>query len=134
MAFGWTKDLETGHMQIDTEHKKLIAAADALLEACAQGKGRQEVGGAVDFLVSYTKTHFAHEEELMTRHKYPALNAQISWHRPFVTDIEALSKKIKEQGANIAMVAETNMRVGELITHIKTMDVKLAQFLKGAVK
>ncbi|MEA4894481.1 MAG: hemerythrin family protein [Oscillospiraceae bacterium] len=134
MAFLWTKDMETGHKLIDDEHKKLIKAADDLVAACAAGKGRQELGGAVDFLLNYTRTHFSHEEDLMLRYKYPGYNGQISWHRPYVSAIEEVSKKLKEQGANIALVAEVNLKVSELITHIKTMDVHLAKFLNSQAK
>lgn len=131
MAFVWTKDLETGHGLIDSEHQQLIKAADALMDACGQGKGRQELASAVNFLSNYTKTHFSHEEALMTGCKFPDYAMHRSWHQGFVAQIETVSEKLKVEGATIALVAEVNMKVGQLITHIKTLDSKLAQFLKA---
>ena len=50
MAFTWSKDLETGNAQIDKEHQELIQATNQLLDACAAGKGRSELGKTMDFL------------------------------------------------------------------------------------
>ena len=52
MAFKWTDDLATGNAIIDGEHQKLIKAADDLVEACSQGKGRQVIDGIADSLPS----------------------------------------------------------------------------------
>ncbi len=134
MAFVWTKDLETGHSLIDSEHRQLIKAADALIDACGQGKGRQELAGAINFLSNYTKTHFSHEEALMTECKFPDYAMHKSWHQGFIVQIETVSGKLKAEGATISLVAEVNMKLGQLITHIKTLDTKLAQFLKSKGK
>lgn len=132
MAFIWTKDLETGNMQIDNEHKQLVKAADDLVTACSQGKGRQEIGNAVEFLSNYTKTHFAHEEELQVKYKYPEYAVHKSWHQSFIKEIETVATKLKAEGANIAIVAEVNAKIGQLITHIRTFDLKLAQFIQSS--
>ena len=46
--------------------------------------------------------------------------------------MDALAVKIKEQGSTIAMVAQVNMEIGKLLSHIKTMDVRLAKHIKNA--
>ena len=132
MAFVWTKDLETGNTQIDNEHKQLVKAADELVTACLLGKGRQEIGNSIEFLSNYTKTHFAHEEELQTKYKYPEYAVHKSWHQGFVKDIEDVTAKLKAEGANIAVVALVNLKVTQLITHINTFDLKLAQFIQSS--
>jgi hemerythrin len=67
----------------------------------------------------------------MTECKFPDYAMHKSWHQGFVTQIETISEKLKAEGATIVLVAEVNMKVGQLITHIKTLDSKLAQFLKA---
>ena len=54
MAYVWSKDLETGNAMIDSQHKELIEAINALLAACATGKGRAEVAKTTKFLYDYT--------------------------------------------------------------------------------
>ena len=131
MAIAWTNDLETGNTQIDNEHKQLIKAADELLEACSQGKGRQEIGHAVEFLSSYTKTHFAHEEQLMSKHKYPDYIVHKNWHIDFIKEIESVAEKMKAEGATIALVALVNNKLSQLLRHIRTDDLKLSQFIQN---
>ncbi|NLW64805.1 MAG: hemerythrin family protein [Clostridiales bacterium] len=134
MAFTWTKDLETGNALIDNEHKQLIKAADELVVACSQGKGRQEVGKAVEFLSNYTKTHFSHEEELQVKYKYTEYALHRNWHQGFLKEFENVAARLKEDGPTISLVAEVNTKVSQLITHIKTMDSKLAQFIQSSSK
>lgn len=131
MGITWSKDLETGNAQIDSEHQTLLKAADDLIEACTKGKGREVVGPAVDFLVSYTKTHFTHEQALQVKYNFPEYPNHKQWHQTYIAEMDALAAKIKEQGATIAMVAEVNMEIGKLLSHIKTMDVRLAKHIKS---
>ena len=131
MAVYWSKDLETGNAQIDSEHQTLLKAADDLIDACTKGKGREAIGPAVDFLVSYTKTHFTHEQGLQLKYNFPEYPNHVKWHQTYVADMEALAVKIKKQGPTIAMVAEVNMEISKLLTHIKTMDVRLAKHIKS---
>lgn len=134
MGFTWTKDLETGNALIDSEHKQLIKAADDLIAACSQGKGRQELGKAVEFLSNYTKTHFAHEEELQKKYAFPDYVAHRSWHQTFIKEIETVLNKLKSEGATISLVGEVNTKISQLILHIKTADLKLAQFIQSNQK
>ena len=134
MAFLWTPDLETGNFQIDTEHKKLIEAINSLLNACAQGKGRQELASATDFLLNYTKTHFAHEQKLQEQCKYPEYIMHKSWHTAFIAQVEAICIKLKSEGPTIAILGEVNGKISLLISHIKREDSKLAKYIKANSK
>ena len=131
MAITWTNDLATGNVQIDNEHKQLIKAADELLEACSQGKGRQEIGRAVEFLSNYTKTHFAHEEQLQVKFKFPDYIVHKNWHIDFMKEIEGVAEKMKAEGATIGLVAAVNNKISQLLRHIRTDDLKLAQFIQS---
>lgn len=129
MAFTFTKDLETGNFQIDSEHKQLIAAVNALLEACQQGKGRAQLETSINFLTDYTKTHFAHEERLQQSCRYPQYDAHKKWHTDFIAQIEALRSKFLAQGATLLLVGDINGKTSLLISHIKSADAALAKYL-----
>ena len=130
MAFSFTKDLETGNVQIDAEHKQLIAAVNALLEACQQGKGRAQLESAINFLADYTKTHFAHEERLQQSCRYPRYEAHKKWHTDFIAQIQQLRDKFLAQGATLLLVGEVNGKTSLLISHIKSADLALAKYLR----
>ena len=135
MAFTWTKDLETGNAQIDTEHKELIQAINNLLEACSAGKGRAEVTKTVDFLAQYTRTHFAHEQVLQQKYKYPDFPNHKVLHEGFIQVVDGIAARLKKEGATIQLVGEVNMQVGNwLINHIKREDVKVAKHILAQQK
>lgn len=131
MAYRWSDDLLTGNTQIDTEHKELIRAINDLLDACSKGKGRAELEKTVEFLSSYTKTHFGREEVLQRKYGYPDYNNHIKYHKYFIDQVENIHKKLLESGANVALVGEINSKVGNwIINHIKKEDVKVAKHIK----
>jgi len=135
MAFLWTKELETGNTQIDTEHKELIQAINNLLEACGSGKGRKEIASTVDFLNQYTRTHFAHEQVLQQKYKYPDYENHKNYHEGFIKTVDSISTRLKAEGPTIQLVGEVNMQLGNwLINHIKREDVKVAKHILAQTK
>ena len=64
MRYELTQELLTGNALIDTEHKQLFDAINALMDACAQGAGRARIEQTVNFLNSYVNKHFSDEERL----------------------------------------------------------------------
>ena len=68
-----TADLMTGNALIDTEHKQLFDAVNSLMDACAQGKGRDKILSTAQFLERYVDKHFGDEEGLQTKSGYPAI-------------------------------------------------------------
>lgn len=132
MAYNWTNDLLTGNTQIDNEHKELIKAINDLLDACSKGKGRAEVEKTVKFLSSYTKTHFAHEEVLQMKSKYPDYVNHKKYHQHFIATVDDIQKKLLATGPSIALVGEINTKVANwIITHIKKEDVKVAAHIRN---
>lgn len=135
MAFAWTKELETGNLQIDTEHQQLIEALNKLLAACSSGKGREEVGNTMDFLLQYTRTHFAHEELLQIQSHYPDYVNHKKYHAEFVKVVNELSARLKNEGASLQIVGEINRRMGDwLVNHIKCEDRKVAKHIQAQKK
>lgn len=135
MAYRWSDDLLTGNTQIDTEHQELIRAINDLLEACSQGKGRAELEKTVQFLASYTRTHFGREEVLQRKYGYPDYNNHKEYHKYFIEQVDNIHKKLSAEGPSVALVGEINNKVGNwIINHIKREDVKVARHIKEKTK
>ena len=132
VSFAWSKSLETGNEQIDSEHKELIQAINRLLEACAAGKGGEELSGTIDFLTQYTKTHFRHEEGLQLRYGYPDYANHKRFHETFFKVVENLAGRLKEEGATPQLMTDMNKQLaGWLLNHIKTEDVRVAKHIQS---
>ena len=85
MKYELTSDLMTGNSLIDAEHKQLFDAINDLMDACAQGVGREKIMSTTQFLNSYVNKHFGDEEKLRSRASIPAMRPTSS----FMTAISA---------------------------------------------
>lgn len=61
----------------------LFAATASLSAAIESGEGARALRGALFTLLEYMRTHFADEEALLRRAKYPDLEKQVSEHAEF---------------------------------------------------
>lgn len=133
--YTFTKDLETGNMAIDSQHRELINALNKLLEACSQGKGRAQIKDTAGFLLSYTKRHFADEELLQRQSGYPDFVNHKRYHEEFTKTVAALAKELETKEPDIVMVGKINSVIaGWLINHIKREDAKVAQHIRSVKK
>lgn len=130
MRYELTKDLETGNVFIDNEHRQLFKAVNDLLDACSSGRGREGLQKAMTFLSNYVNTHFAHEEQLQQKNNYPNYTAHKAFHEKYKSDLNAVMAKIPVTGASVGDLMTFNDKIGVLVSHIRTEDKKLGQFLQ----
>lgn len=130
MAVQWNQNLAVGVMEIDGQHKELFKRINDLLDALSQGKGKQELGNTLKFLEDYTKTHFAAEEKLMTKHSYPGLAVQKAEHSKFIKDLADLHNEFNAAGASLPLLIQIQKKTVDWLTnHISRMDKELGKFL-----
>jgi hemerythrin len=73
--FGWDDRYLVGHGAIDDTHQEFAARLDGLLRA-----GDDTLGDALDDLERHAEEHFALEEALMARHRFPARQCHADEH------------------------------------------------------
>lgn len=131
MAYQFTQDLETGNTLIDGEHRQLIQAINDLLDACAQGRGRAEIGKTAQFLQEYTARHFADEERLQVNCSYPDYPNHKRYHEEFKKVVASLVQALLAEGPTVVLVSKVNSALaGWLLNHIKREDKKLAAYIR----
>lgn len=131
MKYELTKELETGNAIIDSEHRELFRAVNAMMDACAKGQGRASIEPTVKFLLDYVNRHFSHEEDLQLRKKYPNTTAHKQFHAEYTRKLKALVTAIPAGGPSVADLAAINNHIALLVTHIRTEDKRLGSFLTG---
>ncbi len=131
MKYTVTKDLETGNALIDSEHRELFNAVNNLMDACSQGKGRDQIASTAQFLNNYVSKHFADEERLQQQSKYPAYPTHKQFHEGYKRSLAAVAAEINKDGPSIATLGKLNQTVGVLVNHIRTEDKKLAAHIKA---
>jgi len=85
--FEWKPEYSVHIPAIDVQHQRLFNLAGELNSAMKQGQGKAVLEQSLARLVDYTKVHFASEEELMVRHKYPQLDAHKAQHVQLTTQV-----------------------------------------------
>jgi hemerythrin len=133
MAITWNPALETGNPVIDAQHKELIKAINNLLDACQQGQAKDKAGPTLDFLISYTKKHFAEEESLQLRSNYPDFQNHRKLHESLLKTVSELAAEMKNSGPTPVLVNKLVRNVGDwLVSHIKKEDAKVAAHIKNS--
>jgi hemerythrin len=131
MSIEWTSDLATGVNEIDQQHKEIFRRVNRLSEACAEGRGKEEVLKLLLFLGDYVKEHFSAEEKLQVRHAFPGYAQHKSQHTRFMADLSRLSTAFKTEGATLSLVIMTNKTLTAwLVQHITKTDRELAAYLR----
>ncbi len=130
MKYQVTKELETGNALIDQEHRELFQAVNNLLDACSSGKGRAVIKDTAQFLEEYVNKHFAHEEELQRKSKYPNYQAHHLFHENYRRKLYSIVEQIKSHESTITDVAMLNSHISTLITHIKSEDKNIGRHLE----
>lgn len=130
MPIEWTEELSTGIDEIDNQHKELFKRINSLLDACRQGRGKDEVGRVMRFMEDYVKMHFSTEEKLMAELNYPAYAGHKGQHLEFMNNFNALKRRFNAEGPRVHIVIDMNrMLVDWLLEHIKKLDKSLARFM-----
>ena len=128
--YSWDDSLLVGVALVDEQHHELVDKLDEFAVACGHGEGKQEVGEALKFSVSYIKAHFKDEEELQALYAYPDIEAHKKLHAKFIQNAIDLVQKLKNNGPSAELADEVRKTlVGWFLTHIRTEDKKLSSHI-----
>lgn len=117
---------------IDEQHQELFGRINSLLEACNQGKGREEVAKVIAFLGDYIHLHFADEEALQREVNYPEYASHKAMHERFVADYRKLQDQLQSDGPTVRFVLQVNRVVVDwLVQHISKVDKVLAAYVQS---
>jgi hemerythrin len=122
----WSDALKVGHSVIDRDHQKLVGLINKLGDAMSAGHGRDVCGEVLNELISYTQTHFATEERLMSAHHYADESRHRAEHARLVQEVLDFKGKF-EVGTATLSVSLLHFLMEWLTHHILESDKALAQ-------
>lgn len=128
----WDVKYSVGIKEIDEQHKRLLEITNNLFNACTQGKdvANAEFKDAIKDAVNYVKTHFAFEEDLLTKNNYPELKRHKLEHEAFVKKILEEAKNF-ETGKQFVPNNFVRFLRDWTLEHIAVSDKKYALFFKS---
>ena len=132
MAYQWDSSLESGYEKVDNQHKQLVTAVNNLMEASKSGKGDKAVMETLEFLTSYAVKHFADEEQLQVKYKYPDYLNHKRIHDEFKATVGELTTKVNKDGPTEEIIDTVSSAIGSwLLHHIRGDDFRMAAFVKA---
>lgn len=124
----WSDTLSVKNEMIDADHKRLIGLVNTLHSAMMERQGAKIVGGVLDNLIDYTKTHFGREEKLMKDSAYPQYPAHKAEHDKLMQQANELQKKFATGVIGISLETMDFLR-DWLFNHIMKVDQQLGQWM-----
>ena len=122
----WSPHLETGHAQIDSEHRELLAQLQSLKDAVDGGAGRERIAELIKILQAYVLGHFAREEAHMQRVNCPATELNRAAHRVFEHKLEGWLFLLSASGSPVSMLQDVHREACAWIEdHILKCDCQL---------
>jgi hemerythrin-like metal-binding protein len=126
----WDRVLSVENDEIDNDHRILVNLFNLLARSVAEGESRAYVEAVLEELIRCTAWHFCHEERLMLKHGYGALEEHRQEHLDLMDSVRALQREILETGR----LEEEEFEFLEqwLTGHILVADMRFGEFLAGA--
>lgn len=128
--FEWNDSDSVKVHVLDGQHKQLFAVLQDLHNAMKSGHGKDVAGELLRRLIDYTVKHFAMEEELMEKHKFPGLAAHRSQHHDLTQQVLAFKKDFDAGVGNITPQLMSFLE-DWLKNHIKKSDQSYCEFLNA---
>lgn len=132
MSLKWEDSLLTGIGNIDSQHKELFKYLDKFLSSIKDGKGKEEIGNALNFLEDYVIKHFHDEEEIQRQYGYPRIEEQSSQHEHFKNELKQLKLSFEKSGESVLLALNIQNKITSWIkNHISTLDKDLGEFIRN---
>lgn len=126
----WDDSLNTGVLFVDTQHKQLVAILNSLNQAMEKGEGRNKLGQILKELIDYTKVHFAAEEAIFEKLKYPQEQAHKLEHQELVTKVLQFQKQFESGGVSLT-IDVLDFLQDWILVHIKKSDKAFGEWSRA---
>jgi hemerythrin-like metal-binding protein len=127
----WKNEYSVDVQSIDTQHKKLFGMVNELHDAMKTGAGSKIAPAILKRLVSYTREHFANEESMMLRAKYPDFASHKAEHDKLTHEVVKMVEDF-ESGKVVLSVKLLEFLRKWLQLHILSCDKKYTGHLQAA--
>ena len=97
----WGDFLETGHAEMDRQHRELVEAFNQVYAACAAGL--PSAGACFRELLERTEAHYQWEEGLMKRHRFQGVHEHQASHQATLGRIAPILADCPQTGSLAVM-------------------------------
>ena len=123
--------MSVGVSMFDTEHKKLIDLVNELHDGIQAGKAPDSLAKVLAGLITYTATHFKHEEEFFAKTGYPASADHKKEHDDLTKQVLDIQAKVAAGATGMLSLEVLAFLKKWLINHIQGSDKKYGPHLNA---
>lgn len=128
--FRWDDGLLTGVRVIDEQHKQLFEEANNLMVAVVRHDGEAIIGKFLDYLETYSKEHFASEDDLMQMYAYPRIEEHRREHAYFFDETRRMRQEIGANYTTGAVIQVATKIIVWMTRHIPKQDMPLVEHIR----
>ena len=129
--FEWTDDFIIGITAIDDDHKLLVSLINQLHEAVEAKQSQEIIASVLTVLMEYTCTHFAREEKILEKSRYPDFEMHKERHQSLKEQVIKIHRRFVE-GEVDGIDTETLVFLKEWLTkHILGTDLTYKSYVQG---
>jgi hemerythrin len=107
---------------IGEQHKKLVNMFIKLNEAVKKNDTREEIYDIIDDVISFTRLHFATEEQIMAQSEYPEIEAHKNKHKQLIDETLHLRGKLDYIGEEMFTDWLNHWPFANVLAHIQYAD------------
>ncbi len=127
----WSGEYSVEVQSIDKEHQKLFDMLNELHDAMKVGKGSVVAPEILKRLIAYTCEHFAHEEGIMVRTRYPDYARHKAEHDKLTSEVTNIVHDFEAGKVVLSMKLLDFLRAW-LQAHILGCDKRYSRHLQAA--
>ena len=129
-ALPWKEDYRINISVIDEQHREIAVLAGRLHDALKDEKPSDDVYEALGEMIAFTRLHFATEEELMRKYRYPDYAAHRASHREILAQLQGLATHLPGR-VFVRFGADHDPADDWVTSHLLEHDVSLGRFLSS---
>lgn len=132
MSIEWRDALCVGDPSIDSDHKHLIDLINQFEQSITGQINHKSIAKVLIGLVQYTTEHFAREEEIQLKIRYPYVESHRRQHRDVLKKLGALLQEYTESHGEIRdkLIRDMTSFLKEwLVNHIIESDLRMRPFV-----
>ena len=124
----WSEKLSVGIAKIDEQHGQLIQLMGELDDAIGKNEAADMIEDILTNLFNYAQTHFAVEEALFRKHKYPEMALHELEHQRFIAKAFAFKERLNANKPGLPLELLTFLS-SWVLNHIELTDKRYAKHL-----
>jgi len=124
----WSSGLSVGIAKIDEQHVQLIQLMGDLDDAIRKNETADMIEDLLTNLFNYAQNHFATEEDLFRKHKYPEMALHELEHQRFIAKAFAFKEKLHARRPGLSLELLTFLS-SWVLNHIELTDKRYSKHL-----